>query len=93
MFIEADAGGSFTEDVGLTFCNELDEVRIDVMVLVVEFVAAFVDGFGVTCRTYLTKKQTNKKTIISLIHIYLINRITFPHLYKSPLRWPVRHVR
>lgn len=50
-FIEADAGGSFTEDVGLTFFNVLDEVKIDVMVLVVEFVAAFVDGFGVTCRT------------------------------------------
>jgi len=55
VFIEDDEGGSFTEDVGLSFCNVLAEVWVDVMLLVVELVAAFVDGFRVACSTYLKR--------------------------------------
>lgn len=61
-FIEDDVEGSFREDVGLTFCNVLDAVRIDVMVLV-EMAGAFVDRFGVTCSSYLTRNETNKSEI------------------------------
>lgn len=57
MFIEDDVEGSFTEDVGLTFCNVLDAVRIDVTVLV-EMADAFVDVFGVTCSSYFTRNET-----------------------------------
>ena len=56
-FIEDDVEGSFTEDVGLTFCNILDPVRTDVMVLV-EMAGAFVCKVGVTCSTWWTRNKT-----------------------------------
>lgn len=46
-----DVERCFREDVGLTFCNVLEEVWIDAMVLV-EMARAFVDRFGVTCSSY-----------------------------------------
>lgn len=63
-FIEDDAGVSFTGDVGLTFRDVLDAVKIDV-ILLVELVVAFVDGLGVNSRFNWTRNQT----ITSLIYI------------------------
>lgn len=64
--IEENAGGSFTEDVGLTFCNVLYAVKFDV-ILPGELVVAFVDGFGVNSRFNWTRNQT----ITSLIYIII----------------------